>query len=164
MMDAKTPELASKLLEALLNENEVDGLEDLYETGATFVDYEGLAQGWASIREAHQRFLDEGLSLCLTDSVAFQVDHIALVHWSWTVTHPDGTTTDGTSAEVLLRQADATRIAASAASRPLFPGPGCERAIAASASRVVSTPKATGIPVSSCTRIRPSDALWAACS
>jgi len=107
-MDAKPPELASKLLEALLNENDVDVLEGLYETGAIFVDYEGSAEGWQSIREVHRRFLDEGLSLCLNDSVAFQVDDIALVHWSWTVTHRDSTTTNGTSAEVLRRQADGT--------------------------------------------------------
>ena len=107
-MDARAPELASKLLEARLNENDVDGLEDLYETGAIFVDYEGSARGWPSIREVHQGFLDEGLSLCLNDSVVFQADDIALVHWSWTVTHPDGTTTNGTSAEVLRRQADGT--------------------------------------------------------
>jgi len=44
-MNAKTPELASKLLDALLNENDVDGLEGLYETGAIFVDYEGSAEG-----------------------------------------------------------------------------------------------------------------------
>jgi ketosteroid isomerase-like protein len=56
----------------------------------------------------HQGFLDEGLSLCLKDSVVFHVDDIALVHWSWTVTHPDGATTDGTSAEVLRRQDDGT--------------------------------------------------------
>jgi ketosteroid isomerase-like protein len=108
LMDAKTPELASKLLEACLTENDVDGLEGLYETGAIFVDYEGSAKGWPNIREVHQGFLDEGLSLRLKDSMVFQVDDIALVHWSWTVTHPDGTTTDGTSAEVLRRQADGT--------------------------------------------------------
>jgi len=107
-MDAKPPELASKLLEALLNENDVDVLEGLYETGAIFVDYEGSAEGWPSIRESHQRFLDEGLSLCLSESVAFEVDDIALVHWSWTATHRDGITTNGTSAEVLRRQADST--------------------------------------------------------
>jgi hypothetical protein len=50
LMDAKTPELASKLLEARLNENDVDGLECLYETGAIFVDYEGSARGWPNIR------------------------------------------------------------------------------------------------------------------
>ena len=107
-MDAKSPELVSKLLEVCLNENDVDGLEGLYETGAIFVDYEGSARGWRDIRAAHQGFLDEGLSLFLNDSVVFQADDIALVHWSWTVTQPDGTATDGTSAEVLRRQTNGT--------------------------------------------------------
>ncbi|MCL1588561.1 MAG: DUF4440 domain-containing protein [Actinomycetia bacterium] len=107
-MGAKRPELVSKLLEVCLNESDVDGLEGLYETGAIFVDYDGSARGWPDIRAAHQRFLDEGLSLFLNDSVVFQADDIALVHWSWTVTQPDGTTTDGTSAEVLRRQVDGT--------------------------------------------------------
>ena len=107
-MDAKRPELVSKLLEVCLNENDVDGLEGLYEAGAIFVDYEGSVEGWPDIRAAHQGFLDDGLSLALNDSVVFQTDDIALVHWSWTVTQPDGTTNDGISAEVLRRQADGT--------------------------------------------------------
>jgi ketosteroid isomerase-like protein len=44
--------------------------------------------------------------LTLNDSVVFEVDDIALVHWSWTVDHGDGTSTGGISAEVLRRQAD----------------------------------------------------------
>lgn len=108
IMDCSNPEMASKLLEACLNEGNVDGLEALYEAGAVFADYEGTARGWPAIRTAHRRFLDEGLSLSLSDSVVFQAEDIALVHWSWTVTEPDGTTTDGTSAEVLRRQTNGT--------------------------------------------------------
>jgi ketosteroid isomerase-like protein len=108
LMDAKRPELASKLLEVCLKGDDVDGLEGLYEAGATFVDYEGSAKGWPDIRAAHQGFLDDGLPLVLNDSVVFQADDIALVHWSWTVTQPDGTTNVGISAEVLRRQADGT--------------------------------------------------------
>ncbi|MEN8239175.1 MAG: nuclear transport factor 2 family protein [Actinomycetota bacterium] len=108
MMDANKPELVSRMLEAHLNEADVEGLEGLYETGAIFADYEGTAKGWPDIKAAHQGFLDEGLSLVLNDSVVFQADDIALVHWSWTVTQADGTTIDGTSAEVLRRQADGT--------------------------------------------------------
>jgi ketosteroid isomerase-like protein len=103
-MDCNEPEMASTLLEACLKEGNVDGLEGLYEPRAMFVDYEGTVQGWPDIRAAHQRFLDEGLSLTLKDSVVFQAEDIALVHWSWTVTEHDGSTTDGTSAEVLRRQ------------------------------------------------------------
>ena len=107
-MDCNRPEEASTLLEVCLNEGNVDGLEGLYDPGALFADYEGTAQGWSDIRAAHQRFLDEGLSLTLKDSIVFQAEDIALVHWSWTVTEPDGTTTDGASAEVLRRQTNGT--------------------------------------------------------
>jgi len=107
-MDCYEPEMASKLLEACLHEGIVDGLEALYEPGAVFADYEGSVRGWPDIRAAHQRFLDEGLSLSLGDSVVFRTEDIALVHWSWTVTEPDGTRTDGTSAEVLRRQINGT--------------------------------------------------------
>jgi hypothetical protein len=100
--------MASKLLEVCLNEGNVDELEGLYEPGAIFADFEGAVVGWPGIRATHQRFLDEGLSLTLNDSVVFQTEEIALVHWSWTVTQPDGTTIDGTSAEVLRRQSDRT--------------------------------------------------------
>jgi ketosteroid isomerase-like protein len=107
-MECDRPEMASKLLEACLNEGNVDGLEALYEPEAVFADYEGTAKGWTDIRAAHQRFLDQGLSLSLIDSVVFQAKDTALVHWSWTVTEPDGTTTDSTSAEVLRRQTNGT--------------------------------------------------------
>ena len=105
-MGADRPEMASRVLAARLSSNDVDGLRELYETDAVFADDEGTATGWAEIKTAHQRFLDAGLTLVLNDSVVFQADDIALVHWSWTVTEPDGATFDGASAEVLRRQAD----------------------------------------------------------
>jgi ketosteroid isomerase-like protein len=107
-MDRSGPEAVSKLLEECLNEGNVAGLEGLYEPGAIFADFGGAIVGWPEISAAHQRFLDEGLSLILNDSVVLQTEDIALVHWSWTVTQPDGTTIDGTSAEVLRRQTDRT--------------------------------------------------------
>ena len=105
-MRTDRPEEASKFLAACLSNNDVDGLRDLYEPEAVFADDEGTATGWVEIRAAHQRFLDAGLVLALNDSVVFQADDIALVHWAWTVTAPDGATVDGASAEVLRRQAD----------------------------------------------------------
>lgn len=105
-MDQIEPELISKLLETCLNNGDIEGLQDLYETEAIFADYDGAAKGWSAIRAAHQRFVDAGLSLTLNDSLVFEVDDIALVHWSWTVQQADGSATHGTSAEVLRRQAD----------------------------------------------------------
>jgi ketosteroid isomerase-like protein len=105
-LGADRPEMASKLLAARLNRNDVDGLRELYEAGAVFADDEGTAAGWDEIKAAHHRFLDAGLTLTLNDSVVFQADDIALVHWAWTVAEPDGATFDGASAEVLRRQTD----------------------------------------------------------
>lgn len=105
-MGVESPELVSKLLEAYLRDNDVDGIEHLYEDGAIFLDDRGIATGWVEIRAKHRGFLDADLSLALNDSVTFQADGIALVHWAWTVTRPDGAVVNGTSAEVLRRQAD----------------------------------------------------------
>ena len=104
-MDSR-PEEVSKLLVAFLDEGDIDGLLSLYEEDAVFADFEGVATGLAAIRAAHQAFLDSGLTLTLTDFVSFEADDLALVHWSWTVGHSDGTSTEGTSAEVLRRQPD----------------------------------------------------------
>jgi ketosteroid isomerase-like protein len=105
-LDSSRPGLVSKLLEAFLNEGDIDGLLGLYENDAVFADFAGAAKGLADIRSAHQRFLDSGLTLTLNDSVVFEADGIALVHWSWTVDRSDGSSTEGVSAEVLRRQAD----------------------------------------------------------
>lgn len=107
-MDLSRPELVSKVLELLLREHDLDGLVALYEDGAVFADYAGAAKGSAAIRSVHQKFIESGLKLTLKDSVVFTADDIALVHWAWTVTHGDGTQSEGVSAEVLRRQADGT--------------------------------------------------------
>lgn len=102
------PEMVSKLLEACLASNDVDGLRELYDEGAVFADYDGVASGWEEIKVAHQKFLDAGYSLELSDSITLQADDVALVHWSWAVTRPDGASIEGASAEVLRRQVDGT--------------------------------------------------------
>jgi ketosteroid isomerase-like protein len=96
------------MLVELLREGDLDGLVALYERDAVFADYAGAATGAASIRSVHQKFIDSGLELTLNDSVVFEADDIALVHWSWTVSHRDGSQAEGVSAEVLRRQADGT--------------------------------------------------------
>lgn len=103
-----TPASVSRILERRLRDGDVDGLEELYETDAVFVDYGGAVAGWPSIRAAHQGFVGEGSELRLDDHVTFQADDLALVHWSWTVRRADGSEITGTSAEVLRRQADGT--------------------------------------------------------
>jgi ketosteroid isomerase-like protein len=105
-MSIEGPEQISRRLERYLRKGDVDALRDLYESEAVFADYDGTAQGWPAIRAAHQSFLDAGLTLTLIDSLVLEADNIALVHWSWTVQQSDGSSTEGTSAEVLRRQAD----------------------------------------------------------
>jgi ketosteroid isomerase-like protein len=98
--------LVSKQLEAFLRKGDIDGVLGLYENNAVFADFDGEVTGLAEVRSAHQKFLDAGLVLTLEDSVVFEAGDIALVHWSWTVSHGNGTSTEGVSAEVLRRQAD----------------------------------------------------------
>lgn len=105
-MDFERPEDLSERLVHCLRSGDVDALQVLYESDAIFADLSGLAQGWPAIKEAHVGFLDEGLELTLNDYVVMEVDDIALVHWSWVVQKPDGSSIDGTSAEVLRRQSD----------------------------------------------------------
>jgi ketosteroid isomerase-like protein len=84
----------------------MEGLLGLYEQDAVFADFDGRAQGTANILSVHQEFLDSRMTLTLKNSVVFEVDNIALVHWSWTVSRSDGSVMEGVSAEVLRRQAD----------------------------------------------------------
>lgn len=103
-MGIQGPEQTSRRLERHLRNGNIDALQGLYEPEAVFADYDGTARGWLAIRAVHQSFLDAGLTLTLTDSLALEVDNIALVHWSWTVQRSDGSSMEGTSAEVLRRQ------------------------------------------------------------
>ena len=56
-------------------------------------------------------------------------------------------------------RASAAPTAAAAASAPLLLGPGADRSRACSGDLAVRMPNVTGTPVSSATRIKPSDAL-----
>ncbi|MGB5732783.1 MAG: nuclear transport factor 2 family protein, partial [Acidimicrobiia bacterium] len=85
---------------------DVEELRDLYEPGAVFADYDGIVEGWDAIRAVHQGFIAAGLELNLADSIVLEAGNIALVHWTWSVQHSDGSTVEGASAEVLRRQTD----------------------------------------------------------
>lgn len=105
-MDTRQPEQTSELLAALLGTGDVGGIADLYEDDAVFADFDATVNGLNDILAAHQRFCDAGRTLILNDSVVFEEDDIALVHWSWTVRDADGSSRNGISAEVLRRQPD----------------------------------------------------------
>ena len=103
---AQRPEDVSRILVSLLCEGDIDGLEELYEPGAVFADYEGLAVGWPAIRRAHRGFLESGSRLTLGDPLVIESGDLALVQWTWAVTQADGSQLSGASAEVLRRQSD----------------------------------------------------------
>ena len=105
MPDLSTPERATLALVSLLEAGDLDGIVDLYEEGAVFVDLDGEVRG-DGIREAHRGFRDEGNRLILRRSVVYEANEIALVHWDWEVALGDGSSIEGVSAEVLRRQPD----------------------------------------------------------
>jgi ketosteroid isomerase-like protein len=107
-MDGRQPEQISEVLASLLGNGDIEKVADLYEDDAVFADFNDTVSGLGDILEAHQRFSDAGMRLILNESVVFEVDDIALVHWSWTVRDADGSSRNGISAEVLRRQLDGT--------------------------------------------------------
>lgn len=105
-MGASRPGEVSKAFEASFGAGDLDGLMDLYEQDAVFTNARGAHVGSVAIRSVLQGYLDTGASIRMNDSVAFEAGDLALVHWSWTMTFPDGRTAEGATAEVLRRQAD----------------------------------------------------------
>ncbi len=106
--NGRRPEQISEVLVALLERGDTESLAGLYEAEAVFADFDATVSGLDDIVGAHQRFCDADLTLILNESVVFEVDDIALVHWSWTVRDADSSTRKGISAEVLRRQPDGT--------------------------------------------------------
>jgi ketosteroid isomerase-like protein len=107
-MDGRQPEQISEVLATLLDKGDTGNVADLYEDEAVFADFDATVNGLDDILGAHQQFSDAGKRLILNESVVFEVDDIALVHWSWTVRSADGSSREGISAEVLRRQPDGT--------------------------------------------------------
>lgn len=105
-MDSRQPEQISELLVALLDAGDIEDVANLYEDQAVFADFDATENGLDAILNAYRRFHDTGKTLMLNNSVVFEVDDIALVHWSWTVRDANGSSRNGISAEVLRRQPD----------------------------------------------------------
>jgi uncharacterized protein (TIGR02246 family) len=105
-MGASSPDEASKLFEERFAAADLDGLMDLYEDGAVFTNAQGAHEGPEAIREVLAGYLGTGASIVMNESVAFEAGELALVHWAWTMTFPDGRVAEGATAEVLRRQAD----------------------------------------------------------
>ena len=105
MPDLSTPGGATFALVSLMEAGDLDGIADLYEERAVFVDLEGEVRG-DGIREAHRSFMEAGNRLILRRSVVYEANGIALVHWEWEVSLGDRSSIEGVSAEVLRRQPD----------------------------------------------------------
>jgi ketosteroid isomerase-like protein len=105
---AEEPGQASKLFETWFGDGDLEKLMSLYEDGAVLPTSRGVGTGLGEIREILKGYLDSKATLTMNDSVVFEAGDLALVHWSWTMRLPDGSTADGATAEVLRRQADGT--------------------------------------------------------
>ncbi|MDJ0923437.1 MAG: nuclear transport factor 2 family protein [Acidimicrobiia bacterium] len=105
-MGAIHPQQAGKLFEERFAAGDLDGVIDLYEDGAVFVTAQGAHEGLDAIGEVVAGYLSTGASIVMNESVAFEAGDLALVHWAWTMTLPDGRVAEGASAEVLRRQSD----------------------------------------------------------
>lgn len=105
-MGVREPGEASKSFEASFGAGDLDALMDLYEHDAVFTNARGAHVGTEAIRNVLQGYIDTGASIRMNRSVAFEAGDLALVHWSWTMTFPDGRTAEGATAEVLRRQSD----------------------------------------------------------
>jgi uncharacterized protein (TIGR02246 family) len=105
-MGAIHPGEASKLFEARFAAGDLDGLMELYEEDAVFTNAQGAHVGSEAVRTVLGGYLSTGASIAMNDSVAFEAGDLALVHWSWTMSFPDGRMAEGATAEVLRRQED----------------------------------------------------------
>ena len=105
-MGVERPGQASKTFEAKFGASDLDGLMELYETDAVFTNTRGAFVGLSEIREVLKGYLETGATITMNDSVVFEAEELALVHWSWTMDFPDGRVAEGATAEVLRRQDD----------------------------------------------------------
>lgn len=105
-MGASRPDEASRLFEDRFASSDLDGLMDLYEEDAVFTNAQGAHAGSDAIRQVLGGYLSTGASIAMNNSVSFEAGELALVHWAWTMTFPDGRVAEGATAEVLRRQSD----------------------------------------------------------
>ncbi len=111
---ATRPEEIPRLFEERFNAGELEGLLDLYESGAVLIPQPGVpAVDGTALRHALEQFLQTGATLELGESKVIRADGIALVihdgHLSG-VKAPDGSVADlkSRSSDVVRRQHDGT--------------------------------------------------------
>jgi ketosteroid isomerase-like protein len=107
-MNAHEPGEASTLFERHFAEGDLDGLMSLYEKEAVFPTANATATGRDEIRQTLKAYLDSGAKLVFGEPLVFPAGELALVHTPWTMHMPNGSSSEGATAEVLRRQADGT--------------------------------------------------------
>ena len=107
-MNAHEPGEASTLFERYFAEGDLDGLMSLYENDAVFPTANATATGVEEIRQTLKAYLDSGAKLVFGRPLVFSAGELALVHTSWTMHMPNGSSSEGATAEVLRRQVDGT--------------------------------------------------------
>lgn len=105
-MHAFEPAEASTLFERYFADGDLDGLMSLYEDDAVFPTPHGTSTGPDEIRATLKAYLDSGAELQFGKSLVFSVGDLALIHTPWTMQMPDGSTSEGATAEVVRRQSD----------------------------------------------------------
>ncbi|MFC0843867.1 nuclear transport factor 2 family protein [Streptomyces noboritoensis] len=104
---AETPEQVGALFMEYLEAGDIEGLVSLYEPNAHFVPTPGThLVGTAPIRKALQQLIDTGARLTLEPRAIRQVDDIALVSNTATLTGVGPEPVVSTTTEVLRRQPD----------------------------------------------------------
>lgn len=95
------------LFEKFANAGDLDGLVGLYEPEATLVPQPGqVVSSLEGIRAALRELLAMGMRLRLTTREVLVSGDVALTSNHWVGTGGQGQTIEGTTAEVLRRQAD----------------------------------------------------------
>jgi ketosteroid isomerase-like protein len=107
-MSAHEPGEASNLFERYFADRDLDGLMSLYEDDAVFPTPRSTATGLDQIRQTLQAYLDSGATLVFGEPLVFPAGDLALIHTAWTMHLPDGSSSEGATAEVVRRQADGT--------------------------------------------------------
>lgn len=105
-MTADTPAEVGALFERRFADLDLDGLMALYEGDAVFATPRGTSTGLDEIRATLKAYLDSGAALEFGDALVLSAGDTALVHTPWTMRMPDGSSSEGATAEVIRRQAD----------------------------------------------------------
>ena len=104
---ALEPSYIHRLFESFANAGDLDGLVGLYESEATLVPQPGqVVSSVKDIRAALRDLLAMGMTFRLTTREVLVNGDLALTSNHWGGTGGQGQTIEGTTAEVLRRQAD----------------------------------------------------------